>query len=107
MSTAPSSEPSGAADAATASPQPPVNARASSAPGAWRGTLTLLMIFAFLTFCGIACWPTLYRYDYLTSGNTSIPIRVHRLTGETETFRGRWQPEYRPPVAVHVRRRCS
>jgi hypothetical protein len=41
---------------------------------------TTVGILAFAAFV----WPTAYRYDHMKSGETSLPVRVHRITGETE-----------------------
>jgi hypothetical protein len=57
-------------------------------------TSRLVVIGVFLFAWGIFFWPTLYRYDRITVGSASIPIRSHRITGATEVYRGtQWVPE--------------
>lgn len=33
---------------------------------------------------GIFFWPTLYRYDQLTSGTKTVPVRINRVTGNAQ-----------------------
>jgi len=54
--------------------------------------LNLAIICVALLTAGVLFYPTLYRYDKTTNmmGQT-IPIRINRLTGHTETFiLGEW-----------------
>ena len=44
-----------------------------------------------LLVLGATVWPTLYRYDKVSIGQNTLLIRMNRLTGSTEVFRGtRW-----------------
>jgi hypothetical protein len=57
-------------------------------------TSHLIVICTTLLTAGALFWPTLYRYDKVISGGTTVPIRMNRLTGYTEIFLGReWIPE--------------
>jgi hypothetical protein len=54
--------------------------------------LLILIVAAFVA--GILFWPTLYRYDKMTVGGGTFPVRTNRVTGYTEFFRGgEWVPE--------------
>jgi len=45
----------------------------------------ILIAVIVLVFIGIFVWPTLYRYTHITtSRGTTLPVRVHRITGRTE-----------------------
>jgi hypothetical protein len=57
------------------------------------GVLVLLVL-------GVTVWPTIYRYDHMTDGKTTVPVRIHRLTGEAEFFNGQWRRAPRPPSDV-------
>ena len=37
-----------------------------------------------LIICGIIFWPTLFRYDKIKFGESTLPFRVNRITGYTE-----------------------
>jgi hypothetical protein len=51
----------------------------------------VLVLCGFLVVTGVLFWPTLYRYERLTSRGTTNLIRIHRLTGQTEEYEnGRW-----------------
>ena len=40
---------------------------------------------------GVLFWPTLYRYDTMTLVGNTLPVRMNRLTGNTEYFTmGQW-----------------
>lgn len=42
----------------------------------------------------VTVWPTAYRYDKVQIGQRTLPMRVNRLTGDTEVFFGtRWVRE--------------
>ena len=57
-------------------------------------TRNIVIICVALLAAGILFWPTLYRYDKMTSGELSVPMRMNRLTGYTEYFYGgKWNPE--------------
>lgn len=47
------------------------------------------IICTTLIICGILFWPTLYRYDKVKVGESTLPVRINRLTGYTETFFGK------------------
>jgi hypothetical protein len=54
----------------------------------------LIVICTTLLTAGALFWPTLYHYDKVSSGGTTVPIRINRLTGYTEIFLGlKWTPE--------------
>jgi len=43
--------------------------------------------------CAAFVWPTPYRYDHFTAGGTSLPVRIHRITGRAEILRlNGWEP---------------
>ena len=45
----------------------------------------ILIAIIVLVSIGIFVWPTLYRYSHITiSRGTTLPVRVHRITGRTE-----------------------
>jgi hypothetical protein len=44
----------------------------------------------------ILFWPTLFKYDKMTYEGNSFPIRINRITGYTEMFRGKWLPSTKP-----------
>ena len=51
---------------------------------------TAIICATILIIC-IAFWPTLYKYDKVTAGGMSLPIRINRVTGHTATFfGGKW-----------------
>jgi hypothetical protein len=50
--------------------------------------LNVLIICSTLIIAGILFWPTLYRYEKVTNDNISYPIKINRLTGRTERYRG-------------------
>jgi len=57
-------------------------------------TASITVVCGCLLLIGILFWPTLYRYEKMTAGQSSFPVRVHRLTGYTEYFYGgEWVPE--------------
>ena len=50
-------------------------------PPLTRATLaTTAAIFA------ITVWPTWYRYDHITLGQTTLPVRTNRFTGQSEVL---------------------
>lgn len=55
-----------------------------------RPLIPLLAGFALLGLLPFAwlVWPTLYRYEYEKIGPLERPLRINRLTGETEYFSG-------------------
>lgn len=82
-------------------------AQQDGSPGAGAGTIRRYLlgatIFAVLTLFAAAVWPTLYRYEKLTSSGHTYLVRVNRMTGFTEMLQGtRWVPEEgsRRPVAT-------
>ena len=61
-------------------------------PGLQRFAFVLFM--AILVLLASTVWPTLYRYEKVSIGPSTFPIRVNRFTGFTEVFRGiRWEPQ--------------
>jgi hypothetical protein len=57
----------------------------------------LLIIAGFLAF-GLFLWPGLYHYTAISGQSGSLPVRINRITGATQTFDGeRWQD---PPAAA-------
>ncbi len=53
----------------------------------------LLIICCTLLIIGVLFWPTLYRYDHTTVNGNVLPIRINRLSGNTEWFVvGKWKP---------------
>lgn len=53
----------------------------------------LLIICCTLLIAGVLFWPTLYRYDQTTVNGNVFPIRINRLTGNSEWFiAGKWKP---------------
>lgn len=49
-----------------------------------------------LLIAGVLFWPTLYRYERLSVSGTSVLLRINRITGCTEQFRGaEWRAEKR------------
>jgi hypothetical protein len=53
-------------------------------------------------------WPTQFRYDRLTEGGNSYPVRMNRFTGRSELFRGTWvdlnprPSESAQSAAIHI-----
>jgi hypothetical protein len=57
-------------------------------------TKSIAIICATVILIGILFWPTLYRYDRMTLGRNTLPVRTHRVTGYTEYFlNGKWIPQ--------------
>lgn len=46
-----------------------------------------IIICTTLIICGILFWPTLYRYDKIKYGESTLPVRLNRITGNTEILR--------------------
>ncbi len=46
----------------------------------------ITVICASIILIGILFWPTLYRYDTLTVNNTTLPVKINRLTGSVEHY---------------------
>jgi hypothetical protein len=47
--------------------------------------LLVIAILALLTaFTFAYVWPTLYRYDHLTSEGNTYPVRINRVTGDAD-----------------------
>jgi hypothetical protein len=55
--------------------------------GAFSAFLVAGSVFLLLLLGGFV-WPTLYRHENLQVGSRSYPVRINRLTGATEVFRG-------------------
>ena len=58
--------------------------------------VTLVMA---LGFC-VLVWPTIYRYDHMTLRDTVVPVRIHRLSGDTEYFYREWRRAAQTPTDV-------
>jgi hypothetical protein len=57
-------------------------------------TKIIAIICVTVILIGILFWPTLYRYEKITSQGETILVRINRLTGYTECFLGRrWVPQ--------------
>lgn len=57
-------------------------------------TKNLIIICITIILCGIIFWPTLYKYDKTTINGNSIPLKINRLTGNTEYYiLGRWNKQ--------------
>ncbi len=44
------------------------------------------VICASIILIGMLFWPTLYRYDTVTVKNTTLPVKINRLTGSVEHY---------------------
>ncbi len=47
------------------------------------------IIAAVVLIIGITVWPTVYRYERISGGDRTLPVRINRITGYTEMFNGR------------------
>jgi hypothetical protein len=57
----------------------------------YRLLVRLLLVLALLIVLvsgAIFVWPTMWRFDHLTSSGDTFPIRIHRITGRTEILLG-------------------
>ena len=54
--------------------------------------VNVLVVCVTVLIIGFVFWPTMYRYDRLTGGNVSVPMRTNRITGVTQVF---WQGDWR------------
>jgi hypothetical protein len=45
-----------------------------------------LVVACVLGAFAFGVWPTLYRYDRLKVGNSEVPVRIHRFTGDTHVL---------------------
>lgn len=66
-------------------------------------TKNLVIICTTIILIGILFWPTLYRYDKTVLNGNTIPIKINRLTGNTDYYiLGKWnkQEEERKPMAT-------
>jgi hypothetical protein len=64
---------------------------------AHRNIYAIFAVIVCLLFV-LFVWPTLYRYDKLTLGGNSLPVRTNRITGTGEIFHpgGYWQKRSAP-----------
>ena len=55
----------------------------------WRKILIAILALLFV----LLVWPTLYRYDHIAYTGSSLPVRIHRITGVAEVLRmSGWGP---------------
>src|SRR3989304_9570841 len=57
-------------------------------------TKNIIIICATFILFGILFWPTLYQYENITIGGNSFPVRINRLTGNSDIFvLGKWSSQ--------------
>jgi hypothetical protein len=49
-----------------------------------KNSLFYLVVMAVVLLCGLFIWPTPYRYDQISIGAYSSPVRINRFTGQAE-----------------------
>ena len=47
---------------------------------------TLTVFFLTIFLIAILIWPTIYRYDRITIGNNTYPVKINRITGYAEHY---------------------
>lgn len=45
--------------------------------------IKLILVVIVVMFASFV-WPTLYRYDHLTLGDSRVPVRINRFTGNAQ-----------------------
>ena len=48
--------------------------------------LRVLLVTAILAAIAMFVWPTRWRYDHMTVGNDTYPVRIHRVTGHADVL---------------------
>ena len=48
--------------------------------------LRVLLVTAVLVAIAAFVWPTRWRYDHMTVGNDTYPVRIHRITGHADVL---------------------
>jgi hypothetical protein len=48
--------------------------------------LRVLLVTALLAAFAAFVWPTRWRYDHMTVGNDTYPVRIHRVTGHADVL---------------------
>lgn len=54
-------------------------------------TKSITIICVTIIILAALFWPTLYKYDKMIIGGNSFPVKINRITGNTQYFRvGKW-----------------
>ena len=48
--------------------------------------LRVLFVTALLVAFAAYVWPTPWRYDHMTVGDDTYPVRIHRITGHADVL---------------------